>query len=837
MNTRILIVLLAFFVLAKAGAQNFSINFTGGDDRLVAPQDASFEIGTTFTIEAWIQATEWRAEAWQGTIVGIDGQNPDIGYAFRCGKNGTLSFVMAVNNVWTEAQTDAVMNANQWNHVAATVDGSNINLYINGNLSASTPYTGTIGQRMLPLTIGSSAGFPGRGFDGAIDEVRIWNIARSEAEINANKDAALNGTEAGLMAYFPMNEGSGLSTANIANTSLNATFTNLDETAWVGGYSIPAIDLGVTAVLSPDVLAVYERPVRPTIRISNFGSEAVANFPVEMSVNGLPVTTETFAGTIQPGESADFTFDEIFDLTQNTTNLLGFQTMDPSDANLLNNSLANRYRNPGEDKFVSVLRNEAHNFGANGQTQFRDIILPNDPSRFERLILHIEADCPTGGCDPWDQPAKLSVVTEEGEFEIARYITPFGIGCGPWTVDVTDFKSILQGPVQFKSYVQVWGPSGWLITADLEYVQGKADFPYQRLSPLWQRDYIVYGDPAISFDLDPRQVAVDAKTKQSQVRATVTGHGQGNTNNAAEFFERTHQLSVNGETFAHNLWKTDCPQNTCANQLGTWRFDRAGWCPGQEVQPFIVNTTSVATPGATTEIDYTFQAYTNFLNTGYNDGSHTEPHFRMWTYFVEMSDEPYESRTNLQTSAINITTNGDVGSPEFRTIDTEIRNNGSEDVATSTIRYFVNGDLQGEETISTNIAAGETYTHSFTSPTGFINGDENTVFVEIIAVDDADLNDNIIRAVIDENLVGTKDIDAFELTVSPNPTSNGQFRIELAEQAVGGTAYIYDLQGRQLSTMRVQSTTFQVQIPSAGTYFLILTDTQGNRVRRKVMGF
>ena len=837
MHTRILFVFLAVFVLAKAGAQNFSVNFTGGDDRLVAPQDATFEIGNTFTVEAWIQANEWRPASWQGTIVGIDGQNPDIGYAFRCGSNGTLSFVMAVNTAWTEALTGEIMNANQWNHVAATVDGTNINLYVNGNLAATTPYSGDIGQRMLPLTIGSSAGFPGRGFDGAIDEVRIWNVARTAAEINSNKDVALTGSEAGLTAYFPMNEGSGLTTANIANTSLNASFADLDETAWVGGYSIPAIDLGVTGVVSPDVLTIYERPVRPTILISNFGSEAVSNFPVEMSVNGLPVATETYTGTLQPGESEEFTFETIFDLTQNTTNLLGFQTSDPADANTLNNSLSNRYRNPGEEKIVSVLRSESHNFGASGQTKFRDIILPDDPSRFERIILHIEADCPSGGCDPWDQPAKLSVVTEDGEFEIARYITPFGIGCGPWSVDVTDFKSILQGPVKFKSFVQVWGPSGWLISADLEYVQGNPDFPYQRLSPLWQRDYIVYGDPDVSFDLEPIQVAVDSKTKQSQVRATVTGHGQGNTNNAAEFLERTHELSVNGETFAHNLWKSDCAQNTCANQLGTWLFSRAGWCPGQEVEPFVVNTTSVATPGATTELDYTFQAYTNLLNSGYNDGSHTEPHFRMWTYFVEMSDEPYLSRVNLQTSAIDITTNGDVGTPEFRTINTDIRNNGSEDVATSIIRYFVNGDLQGEETISTNIAVGETYIHSFDSPTGFINGDENTVFVEIIAVNDANINDNIIRAVIDENLVNTKDVDAFETTISPNPTSNGQFRVELAEQAIGGTASIYDLQGRALSTVRVQTTSFNVEIPSAGTYFLVLTDKQGNRVRRKVMGF
>ncbi len=837
MRTKVLLTLLSFVVFASANAQNFAINFTGGDDRLLAPQDVSFEIGSAFTVEAWIQARQWRAESWQGTIVGIDGQNPDIGYAFRCGKNGTLSFVMGANNVWTEAQSDAIMNANQWTHVAATVDSDNINLYINGNLVATTPYSGTIGQRMLPLTIGSSAGFPGRGFDGALDEIRIWNVARTQAEINANKEVDLTGSEPGLTAYFPMNEGTGLVTENLANNSLNAEFTDLDETAWVGGYTLPAIDLGVSSVISPDVLSVYERPVRPTISISNFGTDPVSDFPVEMSVNGIPVATETFNGTILPGESEEFTFEEIFDLTQNTTNLLGFSTAASADQNNLNNSLSNRYRNPGEDKKVSILRDEQHNFGGAGQTQFRNIILPNDPNRFERLLLNIEVDCPNSGCDPWDQPAKLSVVTPQGEFEIARYITPFGIGCGEWVVDVTDFKSILSGPVQFKSFVQVWGPSGWLVNAELEFIEGESEFPFQKLTPLYQRDYIVYGDPGISYDLDARDVPVEVKTKQSQVRITLSGHGQGNTGNAAEFLERTHELRVNNETFDHNLWKADCPQNECANQRGTWEFQRAGWCPGQEVAPFVVNTTDVATPGENAEIDYTFQQYTNLLNTGYNDQGHTEPHFRMWTYFIEMSDEPYVSRTNLKAVRINVTTNGNTGSPQFQSIDTEILNNGSEDVSSSTIRYFVNGDFQAEETISVSINAGESYTHSFTSPTGFINGDENNVIVEITAVNDDNINDNLIRAVIDENLVSTNDIDAFELSVSPNPTLNGQFRIELAEQAIGGTAAIYDLQGRSLSTVDIRSTSFTVQIPSAGTYFLILTDTEGNRVRRKVIGF
>ena len=95
------------------------------------------------------------------------------------------------------------------------------------------------------------------------------------------------------------------------------------------------------------------------------------------------------------------------------------------------------------------------------------------------------------------------------------------------------------------------------------------------------------------------------------MRMTITGHGQGNTQNAAEFFEINNSVQVNGQEIAvHNLWKDDCATNPCENQAGTWLFSRAGWCPGQDVRPYVVNTTATASPGSTISMDYVLQSYT-----------------------------------------------------------------------------------------------------------------------------------------------------------------------------------------------------------------------------------
>jgi hypothetical protein len=64
-------------------------------------------------------------------------------------------------------------------------------------------------------------GYPGenRYFPGSVDELRIWNVARSEADILAHKNKALVGNEAGLVGYWKFNESSGTTAADSVTTA------------------------------------------------------------------------------------------------------------------------------------------------------------------------------------------------------------------------------------------------------------------------------------------------------------------------------------------------------------------------------------------------------------------------------------------------------------------------------------------------------------------------------------------------------------------------------------------------------------------------------------------
>ncbi len=143
-----------------------------------------------------------------------------------------------------------------WYHVAVTYNATTgvMNLYKNGVQVASAAsvanYTETLQQ------IGTFSG--GNFFNGAIDEVRLWNVARSGADILTTMNCALNGTEAGLIAYYNFNQGAqggnnaGLTTLNdlVGNCPQNGTLVNFALTGTVSNWVSPG---GVTSSCTAQV--------------------------------------------------------------------------------------------------------------------------------------------------------------------------------------------------------------------------------------------------------------------------------------------------------------------------------------------------------------------------------------------------------------------------------------------------------------------------------------------------------------------------------------------------------------------------------------------------------
>lgn len=118
---------------------------------------------------------------------------------------------------------DAGMLANTWYHLAFTFDGSNQIIYVDGNLVATVPTTGTLFQVVTDyvLTIGARNSGDSQYVSGMLDEVRVWSDARTQSEIQASMNGILSGGEAGLVGYWNFNDGSATDiTGNGADGSL-----------------------------------------------------------------------------------------------------------------------------------------------------------------------------------------------------------------------------------------------------------------------------------------------------------------------------------------------------------------------------------------------------------------------------------------------------------------------------------------------------------------------------------------------------------------------------------------------------------------------------------------
>ena len=132
------------------------------------------------------------------------------------------------------AGSSAAISDNTWHHVVGTYDGSNVKIYVDGVLKATDARTDDIVSTTADLNIGIFRDCVNKEFKGKIDEVRIWNDERTEAEIRSNMYKELAGTETGLTAYYKFNETSGTTADNAEGTaSLDGTLTNMTNDDWV----------------------------------------------------------------------------------------------------------------------------------------------------------------------------------------------------------------------------------------------------------------------------------------------------------------------------------------------------------------------------------------------------------------------------------------------------------------------------------------------------------------------------------------------------------------------------------------------------------------------------
>lgn len=197
------------------------LDLDGVNDYIQIANESYFDsITSAITIETWIKVDSF-TKNWQALVTKGD----NSWRLHRNGSNNTLNFyITGVGGV----NSTTNVNDGKWHHVAAVYDGSKLQIYIDGVLNGQTTASGTIPTNNYNVLIGENEQQTGRQFDGKIDEVRIWNVARSATEISNNLNATLTGKETGLVGYWNFNEGTvnGNTITDLTGHGNNGTLVN-----------------------------------------------------------------------------------------------------------------------------------------------------------------------------------------------------------------------------------------------------------------------------------------------------------------------------------------------------------------------------------------------------------------------------------------------------------------------------------------------------------------------------------------------------------------------------------------------------------------------------------
>ncbi|NQT24521.1 T9SS type A sorting domain-containing protein [candidate division KSB1 bacterium] len=199
--------------------------------------------------------------------------------------NDAYALLMDSGNIlgYINGESISTSTPSGWNHIALTYNKdagtNNQKLYVNGVLKTQQTVSGAITTNANNLIIGDL-------FNGTIDEVRIWNVARSVTDIRANMCKKLAGAESNLIGYWQLDEPSGSSCTDSSPNTNTGTMTNMDggDHVWSGvaigdastyDYSSPSsvnlasgdgddVTVG-TITNSPDGVQIYRVDSEPNV--------------------------------------------------------------------------------------------------------------------------------------------------------------------------------------------------------------------------------------------------------------------------------------------------------------------------------------------------------------------------------------------------------------------------------------------------------------------------------------------------------------------------------------------------------------------------------------------
>ncbi|MCD4819573.1 MAG: FG-GAP-like repeat-containing protein [Candidatus Cloacimonetes bacterium] len=298
------------------------------------------------TVEAWIKVDQFNAGS-QGIVT--KGDN-----SWKLKRRGTTDYINFSLSGVDNARGSINVNDSLWHHIAGVYDGSTMILYVDGVWDVSKSVSGTIDLNDDAVQIGDNSNLVDGEFEGYIDEVRIWSIARTQSEIVNNMYLQFNGDETGLVAYYNFNQGeadsSNTDEVYLVDNSLNNNYGILNNFAltdttsnWVETTIFPfaETDLG-------DILGIW--------KVTGDWGDYDGDGDLDFAITGVTTTNSSYS-QIYRNDGNDVFVQSAGLTPQYDSSVVWGDFDNDNDLDIINsgtrtNCFINIYRNDGNDTFT-----------------------------------------------------------------------------------------------------------------------------------------------------------------------------------------------------------------------------------------------------------------------------------------------------------------------------------------------------------------------------------------------------------------------------------------------------------------------------------------------------
>lgn len=286
-----------------------ALEFDGIDD-YVSFENQRIDITSDFTIEGWFKTG---SEAEQIIVAGLNPANGSTQFSISMTSAGAIQVTHLEIILTAGSEFDDFL----WHHFAVTCGNGQLTLYVDVTETGSEACSASISDLLEPVI---SDNLNGQAFDGLLDEFRIWNVLRTQAEISGTMQQILEGDEEDLLHYWRMNEGFGELLSDLAGAICTGelhgpVYTKdipVDEIfihAFEPESRNATLNQSNTSVDNIDFTDISMIPITGYVR---FEDTPCFEEDVEILLNGLPLSPQVmtdadgkFTLEIAPGRSGD----------------------------------------------------------------------------------------------------------------------------------------------------------------------------------------------------------------------------------------------------------------------------------------------------------------------------------------------------------------------------------------------------------------------------------------------------------------------------------------------------------------------------------------------------